>query len=190
MCHPCILAPSLHLSASVFPSLHSAPPFLALSFCSPTHKGWTGRNHKSPKELMATEPVIRGPLTTKTSQKTLVVPWTSVFGGSIGYKLHVQLILWLTCIWKLLPSLPMVWTFLLGANIHTTRIQDAGPVLADTLRKFLFDLNVDDGLAALGYSKDDIPSLVKGTLPQVRFTAWPSCLLNRASPLVTLQHPS
>lgn len=42
-------------------------------------------------------------------------------------------------------------------------------MLADTLRKFLFDLNVDDGLSALGYSKDDIPSLVKGTLPQVRF---------------------
>lgn len=72
----------------------------------------------------------------------------------------------------------MVSTFLLGANIRTARTQDAGPVLADALRKFLFDLNVDDGLAALGYSKDDIPSLVKGTLPQVRFTAWPSCLLN------------
>lgn len=43
-------------------------------------------------------------------------------------------------------------------------------MLADALRKFLFDLNVDDGLAALGYSKDDIPSLVKGTLPQERVT--------------------
>lgn len=51
-------------------------------------------------------------------------------------------------------------------------------MLADALRKFLFDLNVDDGLAALGYSKDDIPSLVKGTLPQVRVTVWPPCLLN------------
>lgn len=40
--------------------------------------------------------------------------------------------------------------------------------MADTLRKFLFDLNVDDGLAAIGYSKADIPALVKGTLPQVR----------------------
>ncbi|XP_028625351.1 hydroxyacid-oxoacid transhydrogenase, mitochondrial [Grammomys surdaster] len=59
---------------------------------------------------------------------------------------------------------------ILGANISTARIQDAGPVLADALRKFLFDLNVDDGLTALGYSKDDIPSLVKGTLPQERVT--------------------
>lgn len=71
----------------------------------------------------------------------------------------------------------MVCASLLGADIRTAKTQDAGPVLADTLRQFLFDLNVDDGLSALGYSKDDIPSLVKGTLPQVRCTIWPSCLL-------------
>lgn len=45
--------------------------------------------------------------------------------------------------------------------------------MADTLRKFLFDLNVDDGLAAVGYSTADIPALVKGTLPQVRFSVIP-----------------
>ncbi|XP_072780807.1 hydroxyacid-oxoacid transhydrogenase, mitochondrial isoform X2 [Taeniopygia guttata] len=56
---------------------------------------------------------------------------------------------------------------ILGADIRTARIKDAGLILADTLRKFLFDLNVDDGLAAIGYSKADIPALVKGTLPQV-----------------------
>lgn len=44
---------------------------------------------------------------------------------------------------------------------------DAGAVLADTLRRFLFDLQVEDGLGAVGYHKDDIPALVKGTLPQV-----------------------
>ena len=66
-------------------------------------------------------------------------------------------------------SLPTVSTLcLLGADTHTARIQDAGLVLADALRKFLFDLDVDDGLAAVGYSKADIPALVKGTLPQVR----------------------
>lgn len=57
------------------------------------------------------------------------------------------------------------------------RAADAGPILADTLRKFLFDLDVDDGLAALGYSKADIPALVKGTLPQVRDAAHPRFLL-------------
>lgn len=60
---------------------------------------------------------------------------------------------------------------LLGAHTRTARTADAGPVLADALRKFLFDLDVDDGLAAVGYSKADIPALVKGTLPQVRDTA-------------------
>lgn len=55
----------------------------------------------------------------------------------------------------------------LGANISTAKMKDAGLILADTLRTFLFDLNVDDGLAALGYSTADIPALVKGTLPQV-----------------------
>lgn len=41
-------------------------------------------------------------------------------------------------------------------------------MLAETLRNFLFDLQVEDGLGALGYARDDIPALVKGTIPQVR----------------------
>ncbi|XP_018409721.1 PREDICTED: hydroxyacid-oxoacid transhydrogenase, mitochondrial isoform X1 [Nanorana parkeri] len=59
---------------------------------------------------------------------------------------------------------------ILGADIKTAKLEDAGLILADTLRKFLFDLNVDDGLAAVGYSTADIPALVKGTLPQERVT--------------------
>ncbi|XP_063307417.1 hydroxyacid-oxoacid transhydrogenase, mitochondrial [Pelobates fuscus] len=59
---------------------------------------------------------------------------------------------------------------ILGADIRTAKIKDAGLVLADTLRKFLFDLNVDDGLSAVGYTSADIPALVKGTLPQERVT--------------------
>lgn len=49
--------------------------------------------------------------------------------------------------------------------------EDAGAVLADTLRQFLYDLQVEDGLGAVGYCKDDIPALVKGTIPQVCFTS-------------------
>uniref|UniRef100_A0A8C2UQ50 Hydroxyacid-oxoacid transhydrogenase, mitochondrial n=1 Tax=Chinchilla lanigera TaxID=34839 RepID=A0A8C2UQ50_CHILA len=71
---------------------------------------------------------------------------------------------------KMFPERHLETAEILGADTRTTKIQDAGPVLADTLRKFLFDLNVDDGLAAIGYSKADIPALVKGTLPQERVT--------------------
>ena len=44
---------------------------------------------------------------------------------------------------------------------------DAGMVLADTMREFMHDLTVDNGLDALGYTTSDIPNLVKGTMPQV-----------------------
>ncbi|KAE8277282.1 Hydroxyacid-oxoacid transhydrogenase, mitochondrial [Larimichthys crocea] len=55
---------------------------------------------------------------------------------------------------------------ILGADIRQVKREDAGAVLADTLRHFLFDLAVEDGLGAVGYSTDDIPALVKGTIPQ------------------------
>lgn len=42
-----------------------------------------------------------------------------------------------------------------------------GLILADVLRRYMFDLKVDNGLDALGFSKEDIPALVEGTLPQV-----------------------
>ncbi len=48
---------------------------------------------------------------------------------------------------------------------------DAGRVLSDTLRKYMYDMKIDDGLHAVGYTKDDIPALVKGTMPQVNIYA-------------------
>ncbi|XP_061588719.1 hydroxyacid-oxoacid transhydrogenase, mitochondrial [Cololabis saira] len=59
---------------------------------------------------------------------------------------------------------------ILGADVRQVKLADAGAVLADTLREFLYDLHVEDGLGAVGYSPDDIPALVKGTLPQERVT--------------------
>jgi hypothetical protein len=51
--------------------------------------------------------------------------------------------------------------------VRQTRREDAGRKLADTVRQYMRDLGVDDGIRAVGYSRDDIPALVKATLPQV-----------------------
>lgn len=51
--------------------------------------------------------------------------------------------------------------------MRNVKREDAGRVLADTLRSILYDLEVEDGLSVIGYSKEDIPDLVKGTIPQV-----------------------
>ena len=34
----------------------------------------------------------------------------------------------------------------------------------------MYDLGIEDGLESLGFSKDDVPALVKGALPQHRVT--------------------
>ncbi len=58
-----------------------------------------------------------------------------------------------------------------GADLSKIRKgESAGPLLADQLTKFLSDLGVPSGIGALGYTKADIPALVKGTLPQHRVT--------------------
>ncbi|XP_078664671.1 hydroxyacid-oxoacid transhydrogenase, mitochondrial-like [Branchiostoma floridae x Branchiostoma belcheri] len=59
---------------------------------------------------------------------------------------------------------------ILGYDTRNAKREDAGPILADVLRGFVKDLDVDDGLQALGYNTEDIPALVKGTLPQHRVT--------------------
>ncbi|XP_076837369.1 hydroxyacid-oxoacid transhydrogenase, mitochondrial isoform X2 [Brachyhypopomus gauderio] len=59
---------------------------------------------------------------------------------------------------------------ILGADVRNVKAADAGFILADTLKNFLYDLEVEDGLSAIGYSKDDIPILVEGTVPQERVT--------------------
>ena len=43
-------------------------------------------------------------------------------------------------------------------------------MLADTLRGYMQAMGVVDGLKEMGYSRDDVPDLVKGTLPQQRVT--------------------
>ena len=47
---------------------------------------------------------------------------------------------------------------------------DAGEILAEQLIKIMQDLDMPNGLRALGYTSADIPALVEGTLPQHRVT--------------------
>jgi hydroxyacid-oxoacid transhydrogenase len=58
----------------------------------------------------------------------------------------------------------------LGASIVGVKEADAGRVLADRVVWFMERLGVPNGLKAVGYSSEDIPSLVEGTLPQHRVT--------------------
>jgi hydroxyacid-oxoacid transhydrogenase len=58
----------------------------------------------------------------------------------------------------------------LGANVSRATEADAGAILADRITWFMRELNVPNGLAAVGYTTADIPALVGGTLPQHRVT--------------------
>jgi hydroxyacid-oxoacid transhydrogenase len=56
----------------------------------------------------------------------------------------------------------------LGADILRAKPEEAGRILADRIIYFMKRLNLPNGLSAIGYTSDDIPRLVEGTLPQHR----------------------
>ncbi|KAG1661616.1 Hydroxyacid-oxoacid transhydrogenase, mitochondrial [Nymphon striatum] len=56
----------------------------------------------------------------------------------------------------------------LGVDVTNAKKADAGKILGDKLRELMSDMNIENGLIPLGYTKDDIPELVKRTLPQQR----------------------
>ena len=58
----------------------------------------------------------------------------------------------------------------LGVDVADIRPEHAGDVLADRIIEFMQKLDVPNGLSAVGYTHDDIPELVEGTLPQHRVT--------------------
>ncbi len=58
----------------------------------------------------------------------------------------------------------------LGVDVTNARPEDAGNILADRVIYFMRRLNMPNGLSAVGYTHDDIPALVEGTLPQHRVT--------------------
>ena len=59
---------------------------------------------------------------------------------------------------------------ILGADTSQARLEDAGQILAEQIINYMKRLHVPNGLRAVGYSRDDIPALVKGTVPQHRVT--------------------
>ena len=58
----------------------------------------------------------------------------------------------------------------LGADVARANPEDAGTILADRIITFMQRLNMPNGLAAVGYTREHIPALVEGTLPQHRVT--------------------
>ena len=56
----------------------------------------------------------------------------------------------------------------LGADISHAKRDDAGRILSEQVIYFMRRLNIPNGLGAIGFTRDDIPDLVKGTLPQHR----------------------
>ncbi|XP_076686424.1 putative hydroxyacid-oxoacid transhydrogenase, mitochondrial [Andrena cerasifolii] len=59
---------------------------------------------------------------------------------------------------------------LLGADVKRAKKIDAGKILADTVKEYMHVMKIENGLTELGFKKEDIPTLVQGTLPQHRIT--------------------
>ena len=54
------------------------------------------------------------------------------------------------------------------ADISNLLVTDAGKALGGALVELMHELGLPNGLSAVGYTSDDIPALVDGTLPQHR----------------------
>ena len=57
---------------------------------------------------------------------------------------------------------------LMGADVSHASPEDAGDLLADAILGLLKQIDVPNGLSAVGYGPEDVDALVEGTLPQHR----------------------
>jgi hydroxyacid-oxoacid transhydrogenase len=58
----------------------------------------------------------------------------------------------------------------LGADVSEARPEDAAEVLRELVVYFMRALDMPNGISAVGYTAEDIPALVEGTMPQHRVT--------------------
>lgn len=56
----------------------------------------------------------------------------------------------------------------LGVDVSKSKPADAGKILADRIIEFMKCLQIPNGLSGVNYTREDIPRLVEGTLPQHR----------------------
>ena len=59
---------------------------------------------------------------------------------------------------------------LMGADVSSVGTEDAGELLADCIVGLMRQIDMPNGLGAVGYGPDDVDELVAGTLPQERVT--------------------
>ena len=68
------------------------------------------------------------------------------------------------------PERHMRAAHLLGADLTGAGPEDAGDLIAERLIQIIKEIGVPNGLGGVGYTADDVPRLVEGTLPQHRVT--------------------
>lgn len=68
------------------------------------------------------------------------------------------------------PDLHLLGAQLMGADTRGATADDAGEILADAILKLMQQVGMPNGLAAVGFTPEDIEELVEKTLPQHRVT--------------------
>ena len=68
------------------------------------------------------------------------------------------------------PQRHLIAAEAMGIDVEGTSPDDAGKVIAERLVEIMRELDLPNGLSAVGYTSEDIPALVGGTLPQHRVT--------------------